>query len=88
MIPTPRFMRAMAAASMMLRVLSVRGVCSDTKSARRSSSSKGTFSTPSSIARSGDRKGSKAMTFILSPSARSATIEPILPQPMMPSVLL
>ena len=28
------------------------------------------------------------MTFILRPSARSATIEPILPQPMMPSVLL
>ena len=32
------------------------GVCSDTKSARRSSSSKGTFSTPSSIARSATGK--------------------------------
>ena len=47
-----------------------------------------TFSTPSSMARSADRYGSKAITFILSPSARSATIEPILPQPMMPSDLL
>ena len=34
-----------------------------------------------------DRKGSKAITFICRPIARSATIEPILPQPMMPSVL-
>ncbi len=35
---------------------------------------------------SSDRKGSKAITFIFSPIARSATIEPMLPQPIMPSV--
>ena len=40
-----------------------------------------------SMARSGDRKGSKAITFICRPSARSATIEPMLPQPITPSVL-
>ena len=72
---------------MMLRVLSVSGVCSVMKSARRSSSSSSTFSTPSSIARSGDRNGSKAITFIFRPMARSATIEPMLPQPITPSVL-
>jgi hypothetical protein len=45
------------------------------------------FSTPRSTARSGDRNGSKATTRILSPCARSATIAPIFPQPMIPSVL-
>ncbi len=72
---------------MMLRVLSVSGVCSVMKSARLNSSSSSTFSTPISIARSAVRNGSKAITFIFNPMARSATIEPILPQPMMPSVL-
>ena len=72
---------------MMLRVLSVSGVCRVMKSARLSSWSSSTFSTPSSIARSGDRNGSKAITFIFRPMARSATIEPMLPQPITPSVL-
>ena len=72
---------------MMLRVLSVSGVCSVMKSARLSRSSSSTFSTPISRARSGERNGSNAITFMRSPSARSATIEPILPQPMTPSVL-
>ena len=40
-----------------------------------------------STARSGDRNGSKAITFIFRPTPRSATIEPMLPQPMTPSVL-
>ena len=73
---------------MMLRVLSVSGVCRVMKSARLNNSSSSTFSTPISVARSCDRNGSKAITFIFRPSARSATIEPMLPQPMMPSVLL
>jgi hypothetical protein len=73
---------------MMLLVFSVSGVCSVTKSARRINSARSTFSTPSSTARSGERKGSYAITFIFSPIARLATIEPILPHPMMPSVLL
>ena len=42
---------------------------------------------PRSSARSGDRYGSYAITFIFRPSARSATMDPMLPQPMMPSVL-
>ena len=71
----------------MLRVASVSGVCSVMKSARSSSSSSSTFSTPSSSARFSPRNGSNAITRILSPSARSATIEPILPQPIRPSVL-
>ncbi len=72
---------------MMFFVFSVSGVWSVMKSARRKSSSSSTFSTPSCTARSSDRNGSKAITFILRPRARSATIEPILPQPMTPSVL-
>ena len=49
---------AMAAASMMLRVLSVKGVCSVMKSARARSSSSSTFSTPILSAFSVVRKGS------------------------------
>ena len=51
----------------MLRVWSVSGVCSVMKSARASNVSRSAFSTPISIARSGVRNGSKAMTFILQP---------------------
>ena len=87
MIRTPGFILARASAEMMFLVASISGVCSVMKSARRSRSSSSTFSTPRSTARSAVRNGSKAMTFILSPMARSATIEPILPQPMMPSTL-
>ena len=87
MMRTPFLVLASAAASRMLRVLSVSGVCRVMKSARRKSSSSSTFSTPSSMARSGDRKGSNAITFIFRPMARSATIEPMLPQPITPSVL-
>ena len=72
---------------MMFLVFSVSGVCSVMKSARLNSSSSSTFSTPISLARSGDRNGSNAITFMRRPSARSATIEPILPQPITPSVL-
>ena len=42
---------------------------------------------PISSARSGVRNGSKPITFISMPIAFRATIEPILPQPMMPRVL-
>ncbi len=78
---------SMALASMMLRVLSVSGVCRVMKSDRLSRPSSSTFSTPSATALSGVRKGSKAITFIFRPIARSATIEPILPQPINPRVL-
>jgi hypothetical protein len=37
------------------------------KSARRNKASSSTFSTPRSVARSGERYGSKATTFILNP---------------------
>ena len=57
------------------------------KSARVKSSSSSTFSTPSSSARPSERNGSKAITCIFSPIPRVATMEPILPQPMTPSVL-
>ena len=87
MMRTPRLVRASAARPRMPRVWSVSGVCSVMKSARASSVSRSAFSTPNSIARSGVRNGSKAMTFILSPSARLATIDPILPAPISPSVL-
>ncbi len=72
---------------MMFLVFSVSGVCSVMKSARLNNSSSSTFSTPMSLARSGDRNGSNATTFIFRPSARSAAIAPILPQPITPSVL-
>ena len=57
---------------MMLRVLSVSGVCSVMKSARANSSSSSTFSTPSSAARCSDRNGSKATTCIFRPTPRVA----------------
>ena len=87
MMRTPFFSRAMLPRLRMLRVCSVSGVCRVTKSARSSSSFSSTFSTPSSTARFSDRKGSKATTFMCSPTARSATMEPMLPQPISPSVL-
>ena len=87
MIRTPFLVLARFSAERILRVWSVSGVCSVMKSARASSSSSSTFSIPSSTARSGERNGSKATTFILRPSARLATIEPILPAPIRPSVL-
>ncbi len=68
MMRTPFFILAIAAASMMLRVLSVSGVCSVMKSARAKSSSNSTLSTPSSSARLSDRNGSKAMTCIFRPT--------------------
>ena len=58
MMRTPFFIFAIALASTMFLVLSVSGVCSVMKSARLNSSSSSTFSTPRSIARSGDRNGS------------------------------
>ncbi len=71
----------------MLRVWSVSGVCSVMKSALASSVSRSAFSTPISSARSGVRNGSKATTFMRRPIARLATIDPILPAPIRPSVL-
>ncbi len=86
-IRTPCFVLARFSRLRMLRVWSVSGVCKVMKSARRSRSSSSTFSMPSSTARSGVRNGSKATTFIRRPSARLATIEPMLPAPIRPSVL-
>ena len=86
-IRTPFLVLARFSADRMLRVWSVSGVCSVMKSARASSSSSVTLVTPSSTARSSVRNGSNATTFIFSPSARSATIEPMLPAPISPSVL-
>ena len=57
------------------------------KSALASKVSRSAFSTPISIARSAVRKGSNATTFMRRPSARLATIEPIFPAPIRPSVL-
>ena len=71
-----------------LRVPSVSGTCNVIKSERAKRSSSSTFSTPILSAFSSERNGSKAMTFIFSPRARSQTIPPILPAPMTPSVLL
>jgi hypothetical protein len=68
-------------------VFSVSGVCKVMKSARFKRSSSSTFSTPISLARSGDRNGSNAITRMCRPCARLATIEPILPQPITPSTL-
>ena len=88
MIRTPFFILAIASAEMMLRVSSVSGVCNVMKSARARRSSSSTFSTPEivgafrrQIGIVGDRPASSA------PLARSATMEPILPQPMRPKVL-
>ena len=86
-IRTPFLVLARFSRLRMLRVWSVSGVCSVMKSARASSVSRSTFSTPISTARSGVRNGSNATTFIFRPSARLATIEPILPAPIRPSVL-
>ena len=72
---------------MMLRVLSVSGVCKVMKSAQANNSSNSTFSMPSLVAFSGVKYGSKPTTRIFNPWARLATIAPILPQPIMPSVL-
>ena len=81
---TPFFILFRASAEMMLRVESVKGVCRLIKSARATSSSNSTFSMPRVLARSSVRKGSYPITFIFRPCARSATIAPILPQPIMP----
>ena len=86
MTRTPSFIIAKAFFPRIPRVTSIRGVCSEIKSARLRRSLKTTFSTPISSARSSDKNGSKAITFILRPMARLATIAPILPQPIIPRV--
>jgi len=57
-IRTPFFVLARFSRLRMFRVWSVSGVCRVMKSARARSSSRSTFSTPSSTARSGVRNGS------------------------------
>ena len=57
------------------------------KSARANNSSSSSFSMPSRVAFSGLRYGSYPITRIFKPCARSATIVPILPQPIRPNVL-
>ena len=58
MMRTPRAVFASASRERMLRVASVSGVCSVMMSARASSSSSSTFSTPRSSARFSLRNGS------------------------------
>ena len=67
MMRTPFLVLARFSAERMFLVCAVIGVCRVMKSARASSSSSSTFSTPRSCARSGERKGSKATTRIFRP---------------------
>ncbi len=62
------------------------GRCTVRKSARATSSSRLTASTPISRARSSEMYGSYAMTRIAKPAARSATNLPIRPRPTIPRV--
>ena len=88
MMRTPLRIIAKAAAPTMPRVSSVNGACTVMKSERLKSSSRPTSSIPARAAASAVRIGSKPITFILRPAARSATMRPILPRPITPSVLL
>jgi len=85
---TPLRIFAMADAFRRFFVSFVSGVCTEMKCDRFSSSSRLTSVMPIFSAVSGARKGSKAMTFIFRPWARSATMVPTRPMPMMPRVLL
>ena len=87
MMRTPFFVRAKLSADRIFLVCAVKGVWSVMMSARASKSSSSTFSTPRSIARSGDKKGSYAITRICAPMARLATMAPIFPHPIIPSIL-
>ena len=87
MMRTPFLVLARFSRLRMLAVCLVNGTCNVIKSARLSSSSSSTFSTPIFSAFSSPRKGSYATTFIFKPRARSQTMPPMLPAPMTPSVL-
>jgi hypothetical protein len=87
MMRTPFLVFASASRERILRVASVSGVCSVMKSARASNSSSSAFSTPSparAFPTGTDRRRSPACA---GRRARSATMEPILPAPIRPSVL-
>jgi hypothetical protein len=79
MMRTPSFILAIASALMMLRVLSVSGVCSVMKSARANSSSSSTFSTPSVLRPLRGQERVEGDDVHLQADAAVATIEPILP---------
>ena len=83
----PFFILAIASALRMPLVSAVSGVWMVMKSARARSSSRSHSSTPEAPAASRPMNGSKAMTFIFRPWARSATMRPMLPSPITPSVL-
>ncbi len=68
-------------------VVAVRGVWTVTASERSQIWSMLTSSTPRAAARSAVTIGSKPITFIWRPRARSATMRPMLPRPTTPSVL-
>ena len=78
---------ASSGAPIRCRLASTRGTCTVTKSARSSSSFRGTSCTLKSSARSTETTGSYAITSISRPCARLATSEPTLPRPMTPRVL-
>jgi hypothetical protein len=69
------------------RVAALSGVCTVIAKARSQMASRGTSSMPSSAARSAVSTGSKPITCIFRPLARSATMRPMLPRPITPSVL-
>jgi hypothetical protein len=83
----PFFILPSASAPRMPLVSLVSGVWMVMKSARRRSSSRSHSSTPRRAAASRPMNGSKAMTFIFRPAARSATMRPMLPSPITPIVL-
>lgn len=83
----PFFILESVSAFTRLRVLSVRGTCSEMTSARRHRSSSPTSSTPSCAALSCEMNGSYATTRIFMARARSTTTDPMLPMPTTPRVL-
>ncbi len=84
---TPFFNRESMPEWTMPRVSGVSGVCTVTASARGQMASSEHSSMPRVAARSAVITGSKPITFIFSPRARSATMRPMLPRPTTPSVL-
>ncbi len=83
----PSFIRVRASASIIPRVASVRGTCSESTSARPSTVSRSSArSTCRSLARSAVRYGSNATTRIPKARQRFATSPPMRPAPTSPRV--
>ena len=86
-ITTPFFIWAMTSALMSPLVSGVSGEWMVMKSDFLYRVGRSTCSTPSWAAFSGERKGSKATTFMNRPLATRATWLPIWPRPMMPGMV-